>query len=88
MSNSTIDALRTRVEGEVVAPGDGEYEEARKVYNGMIDKHPAAVVRCIGPHDVAAVIDIANTEGLDLRFVAAHTARLGSGRTTGVWSSI
>ena len=51
-----VDALRTRVRGEVIAPGDADYEEARKVYNGMIDKRPAAVVRCTGPDDVAAVV--------------------------------
>ena len=51
MSMSVIDALRTEVSGEVIAAGDAAYEEARKVYNGMIDRHPAAVVRCAGPAD-------------------------------------
>jgi len=75
MGMSVIDALRTRVEGEVVAPADGEYEEARKVYNGMIDKHPAAVVRCSRPADVAAVISIAREEGFDLSVRGgAHSA--------------
>ena len=75
MSMSAIDALRMQVEGEVVAPGDGEYEEARKVYNGMIDKHPAAVVRCNGPADVAAVIGVAHAEGFDLSVRGgAHSA--------------
>ena len=75
MSMSAIDALRTEVSGEVIAPGDGEYEEARKVYNGMIDKHPAAVVRCTGPADVAAVIGVARAEGFDLSVRGgAHSA--------------
>src|SRR3989442_8253847 len=75
MSISAIDALRTQVEGEVVAPGDAEYEEARKVYNGMIDKRPAAVVRCAGTADVAAVIGVARAEGFDLSVRGgAHSA--------------
>ncbi len=75
MSMSAIDALRTQVNGELVGPGDAEYEEARKVYNGMIDKHPAAVVRCAGPADVAAVIGVARAQGFDLSVRGgAHSA--------------
>jgi FAD/FMN-containing dehydrogenase len=75
MGMSAIDALRSEVVGEVVAPGDADYEEARRVYNGMIDKHPAAVVRCRQPSDVAAVIHLAHTEGFDLSVRGgAHSA--------------
>jgi FAD/FMN-containing dehydrogenase len=75
MSMSAVDALRSQVSGEVIAPGDDEYEEARRVYNGMIDKHPAAVVRCTGPADVAAVIGVAQSEGVDLSVRGgAHSA--------------
>jgi FAD/FMN-containing dehydrogenase len=75
MSTSAIDALRNQVHGEVIAPGDAPYEEARKDYNGMIDKHPAAVVRCRGAEDVAAVIGVARAEGLDLSVRGgAHSA--------------
>jgi hypothetical protein len=75
MSISAIDALRTQVEGEVVAPGDAEYEEVRKVYNGMIDKHPAAVVRCRQPGDVVAALGVARAEGLVLSVRGgAHSA--------------
>src|SRR5436190_23836755 len=75
MANTAIDGLRTQVRGEVIVPGDAAYEEARKVYNGMIDKHPAAVVRCSGPADVAAVIGVARTEGFDLSIRGgAHSA--------------
>jgi FAD/FMN-containing dehydrogenase len=75
MSMSAVDALRSRVNGVVIAPGDAEYEVARRVYNGMVDKHPAAVVRCTGPADVAAVIGVARGEGLDLSVRGgAHSA--------------
>src|SRR5438477_9574609 len=83
MSMSAVDALRTQVEGEVVAPGDAEYEEARKVYNGMIDKHPAAVVRCTGPADVAAVIDVARAEGFDLSVRGGGHSAPGFGTNDG-----
>ncbi len=75
MSMSAVDALRNQVNGEVIAPGDAAYEEARRVYNGSIDKHPAAVVRCTNPADVAAVIASARAEGLELSVRGgAHSA--------------
>jgi FAD/FMN-containing dehydrogenase len=75
MSITAIDALRTQVSGEVIVPGDAPYDEARKVYNGMIDKHPAAVVRCNGPADVVAVIGVARDEGYELSVRGgAHSA--------------
>ncbi|MDX6521443.1 MAG: hypothetical protein QOF08_2048 [Gaiellales bacterium] len=49
--------------GELIGPGDSGYDEARKLYNGMIDRHPALIVRCATPADVAAVIGFARTHG-------------------------
>jgi FAD/FMN-containing dehydrogenase len=56
--------LRTQVHGQVIAPGDADYEQARKVYNGMIDKRPAAVVRCVDVADVMAVVRTAREQNL------------------------
>jgi FAD/FMN-containing dehydrogenase len=75
MTSTAVDTLRNQVNGAVITASDAEYEEARKVYNGMIDKHPAAVVRCTSPADVAAVIQLARAEGLDLSVRGgAHSA--------------
>jgi hypothetical protein len=46
-------------EGELIGPADAGYEEARQVYNAMIDRHPALLARCAGPDDVARVVDFA-----------------------------
>jgi FAD binding domain/Berberine and berberine like len=46
-------------EGELIGPADGNYEEARQVYNAMIDRRPALVARCAGPDDVAKVVSFA-----------------------------
>jgi FAD/FMN-containing dehydrogenase len=46
-------------EGELIGPADGTYEEARQVYNAMIDRRPALVARCAGPDDVARVVSFA-----------------------------
>ncbi len=46
-------------EGELIGTADSGYEEARAVYNAMIDRRPALVARCAGPDDVAKVVDFA-----------------------------
>lgn len=56
--------LRRAVRGTVVFPGEAAYDEARKVWNGMIDKRPAAVVFCSTAEDVIAAVDFARVNGL------------------------
>jgi FAD/FMN-containing dehydrogenase len=56
--------LRRTVRGEVVVPGDVAYDQARKVWNGMVDRHPAAVVYCAGSDDVVAAVNFARSRFL------------------------
>jgi FAD/FMN-containing dehydrogenase len=58
----TFDALSARLAGDLIKPEHYEYETARRVWNGMIDKRPAAIARCAGADDVAMAV----------RFAAAH----------------
>jgi FAD/FMN-containing dehydrogenase len=66
MSAQTVEQLRERVGGEVIAPGDEGYEDARRVLNAMIDRRPAAVVRCAQTADVVAAVDFARENQLDV----------------------
>jgi len=52
--------------GALIEPGDDGYDEARAVYNGMIDKRPALVAQCAGADDVARIIAYARESGLPL----------------------
>jgi FAD/FMN-containing dehydrogenase len=64
--STTIEALTGAARGRVVTPTDPGYDDARRVYNGMHDRRPAAVVECIDGADVMATIAAARDSGLDL----------------------
>ena len=66
MPGIKLDQLREQVGGDVVAPGDEAYDEARTVYNAMIDRRPAVVIRCANVSDVVAAVNYARENGLDL----------------------
>jgi FAD binding domain len=61
-----VRSLRDNVAGEVIVPGDPSYDEARRIWNGRIDRHPAAVVRCTSTADVSASVSFAAQHGLSL----------------------
>ncbi len=54
------------VRGEMVRPGDAAYDGARVLYNAMIDKRPALIVRAVDVADVIATVNLARTHRLDL----------------------
>ena len=83
MSSSVADKLAAQTQGEVVGPDDPGYEDARRVHNGMIDRRPAAVVRCTGTDDVAAAIRVAREEGLDLSIRGGGHSAPGFGTNDG-----
>jgi FAD/FMN-containing dehydrogenase len=62
----TIEMLKSQIKGAMVLPNDPGYDEARKVWNGMIDRRPAVIVRCAEANDVPAAIAFARESGLDI----------------------
>jgi hypothetical protein len=64
LARSAVEELRDSLRGALLLPGQPGYDEARRVLNGSIDKHPALVVRPSGPADVRTAVDFARTHGL------------------------
>src|SRR5271165_4255356 len=64
LGEATLAELRTRMLGSVIAPGEDGYENARRIWNHAIDKHPALVLRCSGVADVISGVQFACSEGL------------------------
>jgi hypothetical protein len=58
--------LERAFSGDLIGPGHPSYEEARKVWNGSIDRHPALIARCAGVADVVAAVTFARGTGLPL----------------------
>jgi FAD/FMN-containing dehydrogenase len=58
--------LGARLRGSVVTPSDSQYDEARALYNAMIDKRPALIARCVDTADVVAAVDFGRQQGLDI----------------------
>lgn len=64
MPSEKVQGLRKRLRGELLLPADSGYDEGRRVYNAMIDRRPAVIVRCAGTEDVVAAIQFAREHGL------------------------
>jgi len=75
---SALDALRGAVDGDLLTPGSPDYDEARALWNGMIDRRPAVVVRCGGADDVASSVRFARERGLPIAVKGAGHNIAGS----------
>jgi FAD/FMN-containing dehydrogenase len=64
LGEATVEELRRAIRGELLTPADAAYEEARRVWNGMIDCRPALIARCAGTSDVIAAVGFARSQGL------------------------
>ena len=66
MGTIALEELRGMVRGKVIAPEDEGYEDARRVYNAMIDRRPAVVVRAVNAGDVISAVNAAREAEVDL----------------------
>ena len=64
LQTATIDALREHFRGEILLPGDEGYDSSRRIWNGMFDRRPAIIARCVGTSDVINAVNFARDNGL------------------------
>ena len=66
VAGQELDRLRSRFSGRLITAADDDYDQARSVWNGAIDAHPAVIARCAGAGDVAAAVGFAQEAGLEI----------------------
>ena len=62
LDDSTVSELETKFRGELLTPGTPEFDEARTIWNAMIDRRPALIARCAGVADVIAAVNFAREQ--------------------------
>jgi FAD/FMN-containing dehydrogenase len=83
MTDAIVTVLSERLRGDVVSPGDADYDEHRAVYNAMHDRRPAAVARCGEAPDVVAALRAAREAGLEVAVRAGGHSVPGFGTLDG-----
>ena len=66
VDRTALAELSSRFSGVLLTPGDAGYDDARRIHNGMIDKRPALIARCLGTTDVADAVNFARHRRLEL----------------------
>ena len=66
ISKEAIESLGKRVKGQIVRPSDTNYDEVRQIWNAMIERRPALIVRCAEAGDIAHAIAFARENGLEI----------------------
>src|SRR6516164_7840525 len=80
LTEDTTASLRSNMRGELIEPSDARYNEARKVYNGMIDRRPRIIARCMDVADVIAAVNFGRDN--QLRIAIRGGGHSGPGLST------
>jgi hypothetical protein len=65
-SPESVERLRARLAGDLLQPGDPDYDPARRLWNGMVDKRPALIARCADSEDVASCLHFARSQEMQV----------------------
>jgi hypothetical protein len=64
LGESTLEEFQKSLRGQIIGPGDDDYDSARQIWNANIDKHPALIARCVGVADVLDCVNFARDNNL------------------------
>jgi FAD/FMN-containing dehydrogenase len=79
IDDGAVQGLEAAFGGALLRPSDAGYDDARAIFNGMYDRHPALVARCSGVADVIAAVDFARDSGLEVAVKAGGHSVPGYG---------
>ena len=64
MTDQIVSTLQQSLRGRLIGPSDADYDDVRALYNGMIDKRPRLIARCVDVADVIAAVNFGRDHGL------------------------
>jgi hypothetical protein len=64
MTDDAVSTFQKNLRGQLIQPGDAQYDEARALYNGMIDKRPRLIARCVDVADIITAVNVGRERGL------------------------
>lgn len=79
ISQIIVDEFKAGLRGVLIEPADTGYDDARKVYNGMVDKHPRLIIKCSDVADVVRSVNFARENGMLLAVRGGGHSVSGSG---------
>ena len=66
ISKETTENFKSKLKGQIVLPSNSSYDEVREIWNAMIERRPALIVRCAEADDVPNAISFARENGLEI----------------------
>lgn len=83
IDEARLETLTAEFSGVMLRPGDDGYEEARSTYNGLIDKRPALIARCLNTADVLDAVNLGREQGLEISIRGGGHSVAGKALTDG-----
>jgi len=83
IDRTALDSLRTDLAGEVILPDDGSYDEARTVFNAMIDRRPGVIAQCADAQDVVRAVRFGREHDLEIAIRGGGHSVAGKSLTDG-----
>jgi FAD/FMN-containing dehydrogenase len=78
-----LETLAAEFSGVLLRPGDDGYEEARSIYNGLVDKRPTLIARCLNTADVVDAVNLGREQGLEISIRGGGHGVAGTALTDG-----